>query len=170
MKALNKKVAMATGATLLLVATGTAAMAALGTSTPTDTTYLLDDSYRVYDSRNDAAQSPFSGGDTVIVDATSDENQDQKIPSDAKGVIGNVTVIPTNDAMGFASVSSGDISVAPSTGTLAWHGDSVFVSNAFTTKISADDHPDYPHSLAVTLGGGASARAEIVIDIIGYYK
>ncbi len=118
---------------------------------------------RVYDSRPGeppfvGTQDPIANGDLRTVDIA--ETGD--IPTSAKAILANITVVPTTSARGFLTLwKEGETQPTASNANFNGELPMAFANNA---TVALNDG-----KLSATVGGQASATVNLIIDVVGYY-
>lgn len=129
------------------------------TPTPEGSTFTAIDPARVYDSRVPGAGGPISADDYRPVDITG--GGIVTLPEDATAVAYNITVTGQT-ASGYATVTPGNVEIAPDSSTINWMTPQQTTANGYTVGL------DNSGMVNIFVGGSGSTQA--IIDVVGYYS
>jgi hypothetical protein len=123
---------------------------------------------RVYDSRpgtaplNSNPKAPIQDGGIVDVDVT---NNGSNVPSTARAVVGNLTVVNNGGPIGSHLTVFPNGSPVPGTSNINWGSSHEaglqVIANSFTSQVNTANH-----LISVNCGGGST---DFLVDIFGYY-
>ena len=128
------------------------------TPTPFGSEFIAIDPQRVFDSRDPDGGGPISADAPRTVDITGGGAID--LPDDATAVAYNITVTGQT-ASGYATVTPGNVEVAPNSSTINWIRPQQTVANGYTVGLDSSEE------VKIFVGGTGSAQA--IIDVVGYY-
>ena len=126
---------------------------------PQGAVFTAIDPARVYDSRLPGAGGPVSAAEPRLIDLTAAGNLD--LPEAATAVAYNITVTG-QDGRGYATVTPGNVQVAPVTSTINWTGPMQNLANGYTVAIDDQDQ-------IKVFVGETSGSTDVIIDVLGYY-
>lgn len=133
-----------------------------GTWVPLSSPFISITPTRVYDSRsgfppaNSDPKTPIQSGSTVDIDITNGSS----VPSSARAVVGNLTVVNTHGPVGSYLTVYAQGTAQPATSNVNW-GTGQVVANNFTSQVNTANG-----LITVFCSGG---QTDFIVDIFGYY-